>query len=70
MKKVVIKIGGMGCDHCKKTIEECLNSKDGINVKVSLENENAKVEYDSSKDTLDDIKKYIEDIGYEYLGVE
>ena len=36
MKKVVIKIGGMGCEHCKKTIEEYLNSKEGINDKVSL----------------------------------
>ena len=70
MKKVVVKIGGMGCEHCKNTIEEYLNNQDGINAKVSLENENATIEYDEEKVSIEDIKQYIEDTDYEFLGEE
>ncbi len=70
MKQITVKIGGMGCEHCKKTIEEYLNNKEGINAKVSLENNNATISYDEKKINLADIKKYIEDTNYEYLGEE
>ena len=69
MKKVTIKIGGMGCEHCKRKIEEYLNGK-GVETKVYLEHSNASIKYDDTKLTLEDIKKYIEDVGYDYLGVE
>lgn len=67
MKKIV-KIGKMGCEHCRQTIEEYLK-KQGVKAKVSLENNNATIECDE-KITLDDIKRYIEETGYEYLGEE
>lgn len=70
MKKITVKIGGMGCEHCKRTIEEYLNKQEGITAKVSLENNNATISYDEEKVKLDDIKKYIEDTEYEYLGEE
>jgi len=70
MKKVIVKIGGMGCERCKNTIEEYLNNQDGINAKVSLENENATIEYDEEKVNIEDIKQYIEDTDYEFLGEE
>lgn len=70
MKKVTVKIGGMGCEHCKNTIEEYLNKQEGIKAVVSLENNNASIEYDDSKLSLDDIETFIEDTDYEYLGLE
>ena len=70
MKKITVKIGGMGCEHCQKTIEEYLNNQEGIRAKVSLEKENAVIEYDEDKVSIDDIKKYILDTEYEYLGEE
>lgn len=70
MKTIIIKIGGMGCEHCKNTIEQYLNKQEGINTKVSLKNEKATVEYDEEKVTLEDIKRFIEETGYDYLGEE
>lgn len=70
MKKVIIRIGGMGCIRCSKTIEEYLNKQDGIKAKVYLDKENATIMYDEEKVMLDDIKKYVLDCGYEYLGEE
>ena len=70
MKQITVKIGGMGCEHCKNRVEEYLNKQDGVTAKVSLENNNATISYDAEKVKLADIKKYIEDTEYEYLGEE
>ena len=64
-----IKIGKMACNMCVANVEEALSKLDGINtVNVSLDNSNAIIEYDSDKTTTNDMKKAIEDAGYEYLG--
>ncbi len=67
MKIFNVKIDGMGCENCKKHIEEYLNEKEGINAKVNLEEGNAIIECDDSI-SLEDIAKYIDDTGYTYVG--
>ena len=69
MKTIKVKIDGMGCENCKKHIEEYLNGKEGISAKVSLEEGTVTIECDDSI-TLDDIEKYIDETGYTYVGVE
>ena len=47
MKKIVLGIEGMHCEGCVKRLRNVLSELDGVsNVKVSLENKNAEVEYD------------------------
>ncbi len=63
MKKDVLKVDGMSCQHCVNSITKALAA---IKVKadVNLENKSVAVEYDNSKVSLDDIKNAIEDQGY------
>ncbi|WP_455391718.1 heavy metal translocating P-type ATPase [[Eubacterium] cellulosolvens] len=69
--KTVIKIGGMTCAMCVKTIEEVLNGLDGVvNVHVNLGAEKAYVTYNPRVTTVANMKTAIEDVGYQYLGVE
>ncbi|MFQ5647587.1 MAG: copper ion binding protein [bacterium] len=61
-----IKIEGMSCGHCVKTIEGALVVLDGVhNYKVSLEEKTATVNYDANKIDLDQIKQVIVDCGFE-----
>ncbi len=68
-----IKVGGMTCAACVKTIENTLTKLDGVSdVNVSLGNERAYITYDSQ--TVSDkafkktVKKAVTKAGYDYLG--
>ncbi len=65
MEKTVLKIEGMHCSGCSTRLERVLNGIEGVSAKVSLENKNASVEYDTQKVTLDQICEAIEDAGFE-----
>ena len=68
---VVIKIGGMTCVMCQQTIETALKNLEGIiSVFVNLSAEKATVTYNPLMVRLTDMKKAIEDAGYQYLGIE
>jgi Cu+-exporting ATPase len=70
-EKVVIRIGGMTCVMCEKTITEALSQLDGIvSVSVNLSTEKATVTFNPRMISLADMKKAVEDAGYQYLGVE
>ncbi|MDD1683432.1 MAG: heavy metal translocating P-type ATPase [Methanoregula sp.] len=67
--EVTIKIGGMMCATCVETIESALRTLPGIvSVTVNLGTEKAYVTYNPSISTTGDMKKAIEDAGYQYLG--
>ena len=69
-EKVTLKIGGMICASCVKTIENSLKKLDGIiDVNVDFGNEKAFVTYNPKVVMLADMKKVIEKAGYQYLGV-
>ena len=70
-KKTVIKIGGMTCAMCVKTNEENLKKLDGVlNASVNLGAEKAYVTYNPKLITIADLKKAIEEVGYQFLGLE
>jgi len=70
-RDAVIKIGGMTCAMCVKTIENAIKELPGVmEVSVNLATESARVSYNPSILTIEDIKKAIESVGYEFLGVE
>jgi len=64
--KVVLKVDGMHCEGCKKRVENVLNKKGLNNIKVSLENK--KVEYETTDNNIEEVKKGIEDIGFKIIG--
>lgn len=70
MKIVILKIEGMSCNNCKNHVEKYLNSQDGVKATVDLEKALATIEYDEEIVTISDLERFIEEAGYESVGVE
>ena len=69
-EKAALKIGGMTCASCVKTIENSLLRLDGIvEVNIDLAGEKALVIYNPNIVTQEDISSTIEEIGYQFLGI-
>lgn len=70
-RDAVIKIGGMTCAMCVKTVENAIRELPGVlDVSVNLATESARVSYNPALVTIEDIKGAVEGVGYEFLGVE
>lgn len=70
LNKMIVKVNGMSCNHCKNHVEEALQNVAGIEkVEVNLDEKLADVDYFGSIDE-DEIKKAVEDAGYEFVGIE
>jgi len=70
-ENITLKIGGMTCAMCVKTIEDVLMNIEGVNnVNVNLASEKAYVTYNSDLVSIKDMKDAIEDMGYQFLGLE
>lgn len=69
--KINLKIGGMTCAMCVKTIKEALEKLEGIiEANVNLGAEKAFVTYNPKLTSVHDMKNAIENSGYHYLGIE
>ena len=65
-KKAALKVTGMSCGHCEKTVEEGLVGIDGVRkVKADHEKDVVTVRYKGECPSIDEIKAKIEDLGYE-----
>ena len=65
MKKTTIRITGMTCQHCVKTVEREIGELDGIkSAKVDLSKNQGAFEFDEKKIDEKKIKDAIKDIGY------
>jgi Cu+-exporting ATPase len=70
-EQVTLKVGGMTCAMCVQAIEDALKRVDGISqVTVNLAAEKAYVTYNPLMTSVSLMRDAIEDLGYEYLGVE
>ncbi len=68
MEDVSIKIKGMMCGHCEKTVNEAAKGVKGVTKASSdFKKGEAKVSFDSSVTDLETIKKAIADAGYEVM---
>ena len=66
METTTIKVDGMSCGGCVKSVTGVLTALDGVaRAEVSLEQKQAVVEYDAGKLTRDQLKAVIEDAGFE-----
>ena len=71
MKKVLLKIGGMTCSACSSGLEKYLNKQDGIKLaSVNLVMNNANIEYDDERLSLQDVEKFVDKAGFESLGID
>jgi copper ion binding protein len=69
MSEKTLQIKGMSCGHCSARVEKALNAIDGVEAKVNLEANTAKLTL--SKDVSDEtLKTAVDAIGYEVVGVE
>ncbi len=67
---VVLKVGGMVCAMCVGALEIALKKLDGVlDARVNLAAEKAYVTYNSRMTGLEEMKKAIEETGYQYLGI-
>jgi len=68
METAVLKIEGMTCGGCVKSVERVLRAIDGVKrVQVSLEDAKANIDYEAGKTNATELKSAIEDAGYEVV---
>ena len=66
MEKSILRVPGMMCQHCVKSITGAVSALQGATlVEVDLEEKKVSVEYDAAQITLDAIKAAIEDKGFD-----
>jgi copper chaperone len=66
METVDIRIEGMSCEGCVKSVTRTLQAVAGVQrVEVSLDEEKARVTYDPKKAGLAELKRAVERAGYE-----
>lgn len=65
MKTVTLQVEGMSCSHCQNAVQKAIKSLKGVDeVKVSLADKTAVVDFDESVVSIENIKAAIEDEGY------
>jgi Cu+-exporting ATPase len=68
--EVKLKISGMTCAVCVKTIEKSVSKMDGVkSITVNLLDESAVINFDEKLVSIEDIGIKIERLGYEVLGI-
>lgn len=66
MENVTIKVEGMTCQGCVKSVTNVLQPIAGVKtVAVTLQPGEARVEFDSAKTSVDALRKAIENAGYD-----
>ena len=68
METTTIKVDGMSCGGCVKSVTGVLTALDGVaKAEVSLEQKQAVVEFDAGKVSRDQLKAVIEDAGFDAI---
>lgn len=67
MSTINLKVEGMTCMHCAKTVEKAVSAA-GATGKVYLNEHRVETSFDESSVSLDKIKSAIEEEGYKVVG--
>ena len=68
MKKTKLKIGGMSCQHCVKTVTDALTELEGVQrAKVNLRKGEAVVRFDELCIAPTDLEDAVTEAGFEIL---
>ena len=71
MEKVVMELGGMNCPTCMDKIKTAVEHQAGVSdVKVLFNAGKLKAKVDTNQSSADDVKKVVEDLGYQVNGVK
>ena len=69
MEKATLNISGMTCGGCVRSVSSVLNALDGVaKADVSLDKKCAVVDYDAAKLNVDQLRRAVEEAGYEVAG--
>jgi copper chaperone CopZ len=65
MAKLTLKITGMTCGHCQKSVEKALEQVPGVHgAVVDLQDATAEVDYDDDAATLEELTDAVAKAGY------
>jgi copper chaperone len=68
MKTVNYKINGMNCNHCVNAVNNALKNCQGVlEVKVSLENNNATLQIDETEFDIETASSAVKNASYELI---
>ena len=68
MEKTKLKIDGMSCEHCVKTVTDALTELPGVRrAKVNLRKAEAVVHFDASRVTSANLTEAITTVGFKVL---
>lgn len=71
VQTATFSVSGMTCTGCEEHVSHEVNKLDGIvGVKASYENENAIIQFDSSKTSVGEIEKAINSTGYKVTDIK
>lgn len=66
MANTVLNVEGMTCSHCAHAVEQALKTIDGVqSASVDLNAKTVAIDYDSSVTNEQDLKRTVNDAGYE-----
>ncbi len=66
MESIVVKVGGMSCQGCVKSVTNVLTALPGVSrAEVSLERGEARIDFEPGKVGVEDFKRAIDDAGFE-----
>jgi len=66
MERAEFGVKGMTCDHCVMTVTKALKGVEGVKLaEVSLAEERAKVTFDPTKASLEQLKEAVNQAGYQ-----
>lgn len=69
MDKIILKVEGMSCGHCKAAVEKALKGTAGVQAaEVDLASKAVTVTYEPSQIGKEGLAKVIADAGYEVVG--
>ena len=68
LKRAKIKIDGMSCQHCVKTVTDAVVDLDGVSqVKVNLKKGEAKIKFEKDRLDLEQLKTAVVTAGFEFV---
>lgn len=66
MATTTLKVQGMTCQHCVRSVTQALESRDGVSrAEVDLQAGRARVDYDDSRVTARELASAVAEEGYE-----
>lgn len=66
MEKILVSVRGMSCQRCVQSVTSALEALPGVErVEVSLATGNANVTYDADRVSVADLRRAIDDAGFD-----